>query len=370
MLDMYADLLDRFVTKVGRQVRRSPDSFPHVTENGRWRTTPDGSWTGGFWVGQLWWLWRLTGDPAWQKSAARLLTRLFSRKDAAQVDFDLGFLYRYSFALGYELTHKPEYRDVALTAADRLLTLAHPKNGLIYHVYPKRVLLHGSGTASSIVDVMMNLSLLWWAHEQTGAPLYYAAAVGHARQAMQSFVRPDGSTIQVVDLDIKTGTLLRRDTHQGHAPDSCWSRGQAWAIYGFWLAWEHTADELYRQTHQRLLAYWTDKALEDVVPPWDFCAPGESKRVRDSSAAAIVCAALARALNGQSGLCQNTLRSLTEAYLVPHTLDGVLAGGCAHYPDGWGVNEATVWGDYFLLEALLVAEKTISLTPEVGRGQA
>jgi unsaturated chondroitin disaccharide hydrolase len=85
-------------------------------------------------VGQLWWLWQLTGDPAWRQAAEGYLQRLDPRKDADQVDFDLGFLFRYSFALGHELTGEPAYCDVALGAADRLLTLVHPVNSLIYHV--------------------------------------------------------------------------------------------------------------------------------------------------------------------------------------------------------------------------------------------
>ena len=347
--------LDRFAKKVGRQVTKSPHSFPHVTEGGRWGTTPDGNWTGGFWVGQLWWLWKLTGDPAWRQAAEGCLTRLAPRKDALQVDFDLGFLFHYSSALGYDLTGEPTYRDVALGAADRLLTLVHPVNGLIYHVYPERVARHGPTTGSSIVDVMMNLSLLWWAHEQTSEKRYYDAAVGHSRQTAQWFVRPDGSTVQVVDFDVETGAFLRHDTHQGHVPGSCWSRGQAWAIYGFWLSWQHTGESLFRQMHDRLLAYWADNVSEDGVPPWDFDAPSESKDVRDTSAAAIACAALARAgrhTEWRSALHQSMLASLTGPYLAPDEVDGVLSGGCWHYPAGWGVNEATVWGDYFLLEVL------------------
>lgn len=88
MTDLHMDWLDCFASKVGRQVRKSPDCFPHVTQSGRWRTTPDGNWTGGFWVGQLWWLWKLTGDPAWRQAAEGYLTRLAPRKDAHQVDFE------------------------------------------------------------------------------------------------------------------------------------------------------------------------------------------------------------------------------------------------------------------------------------------
>ena len=349
------DWLEHFTRKVGRQVRKSPDSFPHVTQSGRWETTDDGVWTGGFWVGQLWCLWKLTGDPVWRQAAEGYMTRLAARKDAVDVDFDLGFLFRYSFALAYDLTGEPAYRDVALRAANRLLTLAHPVNGLLHHVYPGRAARHGPATASSIVDVMMNLRLLWWAHEQTSEKRYYDAAVRHSQRTAEWFVRPNGSTVQVIDFHAETGALLRRDTHQGYAPDSCWSRGQAWAIYGFCLSWQHTGESLFRDMYDRLLAYWVENLPEDGVPPWDFCAPSESKDVRDTSAAAITCAALAtagRCTEGSKALSQRTLASLIGLYLMPDPADGVLDAGCWHYPAGWGVNEATVWGDYYLLEVL------------------
>jgi hypothetical protein len=72
----------------------------------------------------------------------------------------------------------------------------------------------------------MNLSLLWWAHGLTGEQRYYDAAVRHSRQTAEWFVRPDGSTVQVVGFNAETGAFVRHDTHQGHAPDSCWSRGK------------------------------------------------------------------------------------------------------------------------------------------------
>ena len=55
-------------------------------------------------------------------------------------------------------------RKVSRGKQARLLTLTHPRNALIYHVYPQRVEQYGSNVASSIIDVMMNLTLLWWAY--------------------------------------------------------------------------------------------------------------------------------------------------------------------------------------------------------------
>jgi unsaturated chondroitin disaccharide hydrolase len=352
-------IIDCYARKILPKCTEEPVAFPHVTDRGKWVTTADGYWTGGFWVGQLWWLWKHTRDSVFRIAAEKHQALLAPRKDAAEVDFDLGFLYAYSFALGYELTGEVAYRQIALTAADRLLTLAHPRNDLIYRVYPQRVQQYGSDVASSIIDVMMNLTLLWWAYEQTGWEPYRRVAERHAHRSADWLVRPNGSTIHVVDFDVQTSELLRHDTVQGYRPDSCWSRGQAWAIYGFMQAYYYTRETAFLKTTHRLLDYWADHLPSDGVPYWDFDAPGGSRHVRDSSAAAIVCAALAQAycwgitLNETADrLYVQTIASLTERYLTPETADGVLTGGCFHYPADRGVSEATVWGDYYLLEAL------------------
>lgn len=49
--------------KIDRTLSRTRSrSFPHITERGRWQVTVDGSWTGGLWVGQLWWAYEHTGQ--------------------------------------------------------------------------------------------------------------------------------------------------------------------------------------------------------------------------------------------------------------------------------------------------------------------
>lgn len=348
----------QFVTKVNRFIRSDILEFPHITKDGRWVTTADGWWTGGFWVGQLWWLWKCTGDTAFRSAAERYLALLEPRKDAATIDFDLGFLYAYGFALGHRVTGEITYRRVALEAAERLLSLVHPATGLIYQVYPQRVVRYGAHVASSIIDVMMNLTLLWWAYEQTGDSRYRNVARQHAHKTAEWVVRPDGSTAHVVDFDAQTGQLLRLDTHQGYALDSCWARGQAWAIYGFLQAFHYTGEETFLKIFHRLLTYWTNHVPADGVPYWDFDAPPDSQHVRDTSAAAIVLAALAQARCWQTPILtadmleERTWQGLFQNYLAPDDEDGVLTDGCFHYPRGEGISAATVWGDYYLLEAL------------------
>ncbi|MBE9593035.1 MAG: glycoside hydrolase family 88 protein, partial [Proteobacteria bacterium] len=84
--------------------------------------------------------------------------------------------------------------------------------------------------------------------------------------------------------------MIKKTTYQGYNSDSCWSRGQAWAIYGFALAYKTSKDEIFLETSEKLSDYFIKNLPEDYVPYWDFDDP--EKSVKDSSAAAIACSGL------------------------------------------------------------------------------
>lgn len=95
----------------------------------------------------------------------------------------------------------------------------------------------------------MNLDMMYEATDFTGNPRYAAIANSQAEKSSDTHVRPDGTTFHVVNMDQKTGKALELMTAQGEFPfrtrkreqadgigyadDSCWARGQAWAIYGY-----------------------------------------------------------------------------------------------------------------------------------------
>jgi unsaturated chondroitin disaccharide hydrolase len=58
------------------------------------------------------------------------------------------------------------------------------------------------------IDLMMNLSLLFWASSRTGDLKYARIAARHARTSRFALVRPDGSTAQVADFNPDTGAFL------------------------------------------------------------------------------------------------------------------------------------------------------------------
>ena len=91
-----------------------------------------------------------------------------------------------------------------------------------------------------------------------------------------------------------TGEVRSRQTAQGYSDDSVWSRGQAWAIYGFAHCYKETGDRRYlEQALKTFRAIRDHKNMpSDKVPYWDFDAPGIPNEPRDASAAACIASAL------------------------------------------------------------------------------
>ena len=347
-------VLSYAIKKVDKNIKLK--DFPHITENGKWATTKDGYWTGSFCVGLLWYAYKITGDEKYRNEAYKWTKRLESRKNDRT--FDVGFLFYPSFVFGYEITGDEYLKETALEAANTLSTLFHEKASFVYNDFT----VNGKKAGRAIIDVMMNLPLLWWAYEETGIEKYYNVAYTHSKRTIEEFIRDNYTTVHVIDFDLETGEIIRKITVQGYSDDSCWSRGQAWAIYGFTLAYKYAKDELFLRTVENLAGYFIKNLSEDYVPCWDFDAP--KREVRDSSAAAIAASGLLdlSELRGKEEFREvaiNILNSLCNIYLSGKNEDGILKHGCFHKPENMGVDESLIWGDYYFIEAIMKVIKGV-----------
>jgi unsaturated chondroitin disaccharide hydrolase len=183
-------------------------------------------------------------------------------------------------------------------------------------------------------------------------------------------VRGDGSTAHEGIFDLETGEFLRQTTQQGYRGDSCWSRGLTWALYGFAACHEYSRDPRFLETAEACADYYITHTGADGMPPWDFMAPIESRRLLDTSAAAIAASGLLR-------LCRLTMDPMkghlyySTALLILKTLcqkhlgkvdkkwEGILKGGVYHIHKELGVDESVMWGEYFFVEALDEALKQL-----------
>jgi unsaturated chondroitin disaccharide hydrolase len=346
----------------GRQVRRlveaRPDFFPLYTAGGRWSHSGQAwtNWCEGFLGGQLWLLHEATGDEWWRGKAEHYCRLVEHRKDDRDVH-DLGFLFWPTWKKWYDLSGDPAANDVVV-AAGRTLALRFREKGAY--------LCSFVGPQSLFIDIMMNVGIIFYAAGECGDAELRRIADAHCLTTRRRLVRGDGSTAHEGVFDAESGEFIRQSTHQGWRGDSCWARGQAWALYGFARAHELTGDGRYLDTAQRCADYFVENAPDHGVPPNDFDEPAPALPY-ESSAAAIAASGmldLAR-LTKDPGRARRyeewSLRTLGTLmgpeFLADGTSawEGVLRHGIYHQRKGLGVDESTMWGDYFFLEALTKA---------------
>ncbi len=364
----YQEALDDCVAKTRENLGRL-DAFPHTTRKGRWRTSEHGRWTAGHWIGIVWLAYLQTGDPALREEAYRWAARLEPRQHDTSTH-DMGFLFYPSFVRGYRITGDRYFRDVALAAAHALASRFHVPGNYIQAWDESEDPIHRGRT---IVDTVMNLPLLLWAAEEQHEPALAEIATAVAETTARQHVRGDGSTYHVVDFDPDTGAPLRRGTHQGLHDESYWTRGQAWAIYGFSRVARMTARRDFHDVARRLADFFVRHVPPDSVPLWDFAASGPDEPW-DAAAGAIAADGLldlAVAAEGHDEASQRTDQAcaLLDALIarclseVHDGQQGLLLHATADRPRNSAVDESLIYGDHYFFESLLRVSAPTAIEP-------
>lgn len=330
-------------------------------------------WTTSFWPGVIWLAYQLSGDDAFRKAALSHVDSFTARvRDGVGLDtHDLGFLYTLACVWPWRLTGDATAQSAALAAADHLMLRFLEPAGIIQAWGD---LADPRQRGRTIIDSLMNTPLLFWASEVSGEPRYAAAGRRHAIQLREHILRPDDSTFHTFYWDPVTGEPLRGETEQGHADDSCWARGQAWGIYGFSLNHRYTGDQTLLVAARRCADYLLAHLPADQVPYWDLAFTDGSGEERDSSAAAIACCGLselaAQLPDGPQrqryeAAAQRILASLVDHYssVEDPSANALVLHGVYDKPKAVGVDEGTLWGDYFYLEALTRATRPGWVSP-------
>lgn len=342
--------------KAGGQLR-----FPRsVEKDGSLRLVAPRDWCSGFFAGSLWQLYGATRNPFWRKQAVRFTWPLESLQDYKGTH-DLGFMVYNSFGKAYELTGEQSYRDVVLQAARSLATR--------YNDTVKCIRSWSWGKDKwhypVIIDNMMNLELLFRAYQLTGEKRFYDIAVAHAQTTLKNHFRPDGSSFHVVDYDPSTGRVLRQMTYQGLNDASVWSRGQAWGLYGFTMAYRFAKKKDFLAQAEKIADFFFQQPglPADLVPYWDMSAPHTEQTPRDASAASIMASALyelsryvsAEKAQRYRNRADRLLHSLSTRYAAPQNgAQGfLLLHATGNHPAGDEIDTAINYADYYYLEALL-----------------
>ena len=358
-------------------VNESPESRAKREKNGWGELTnprnsePDGTlnlvpskdWTSGFFPGELWFLYEYTQNNFWKKKAQQH-TDILEKEKMNGSTHDMGFKVYCSFGNGYRLTQDEHYKEVLLQSARTLATRFKPAAGIIRswdHSTAKWV-------CPVIIDNMMNLELLFWATKESKDSTFYRIAVDHAKTTMKHHFRPDFSSYHVIDYDTITGQVLKKNTHQGFADESAWSRGQAWALYGYTMCYRETRLPEFLEQAENIEKYlFTHRNMpEDLIPYWDFNAPDIPNEPRDVSAATVIASALYElslydAEKGQryKDNADQIMDNLTKHYRATLKKDNgfLLLHSTGTKPTNTEVDVPIVYADYYFIEALMRKNK-------------
>lgn len=365
------DLLARIDRKYRQVAPRNACKIPYTTVNGHFDDWSSRGkiywWTNGFWGGLLWLLHDLTGDPAYRSIAVSIEEKLDENLMSADgMDHDSGFKWLLTAGVHYRFGRNEASRNRILLAASNLAGRFNLASGMIRAWNDPG---DGKKAGLAIIDCMMNLPLLYMASYMTNDPRFRQIAVCHADRAMSAFVREDGSVNHIVTFDPETGELTGTHAGQGMQEGSCWSRGEAWALYGFTLSYRHTKKQAYLDTACRIADYVLDHTPESGLLPVDY-DQGPTLDWEDDSAGAIT----ASGLLTLAGYCEGgkaeayraaalrLLRALADERFSDDPAVDYLISHCSAAYREKKHNYPIIYADYFFVEALMkVAGKSIFL---------
>lgn len=361
------------VSQLERMLLKWPANQPApiYTRNGVWHR-PEFIWTDwcpGFYAGMMWLAFERTGETKWKEAAEQYTRALEPRKFDRDVH-DLGFIFMPTVDRWYWLLEegdpiKERLADILITAAT-VQSFRWKDTGEDHYIYS----FHGP--QSLFIDIMMNIRLLFRAHQLGASGELFRRAIAHAKTTEKYLVQKrgerimdrEGSVIHEGIFNPARGEFRNLSTQQGYSPFTCWARGLAWAVYGFTDTFLFTGDRFFLETAERCAGYYLENTPADGVPFWDYGAPNIPDEPLDSSAAAIIAGAFWKLQNIDG--CQRGAKVYRDAALtILGTLtsdeflsasdpgcEGILRHGVYHRPMNWGVDESVMWGDYFFMEAL------------------
>lgn len=358
--DRVFELAEYQFAKMDEQLTET--TVPKSTRFGILVPSESKSWTSGFYPGSLWYTYLYTGNEEIKALAEKNTEKLYIETQVVR-SHDIGFMVNCSYGNAYRITGDEKYREPFINAAHLLATRFNPTVGLTlsWNVTPKRK----HWRYPVIIDNMMNLELLTKAHKLSGVDSLLNVALTHANTTMKNHFRPDYTTWHVVDYDPETGDIRMKVTHQGYADDSAWSRGQAWAVYGYTMMYREVSEPAYLAQAENIAKMLLERLPEDGIPYWDFDSPDAPDSQRDASAGAIMASAFIE-LSGYTAdkqlskalmkMAEKQIRTLaSDEYLAQPDRNGyfLLKHSVGSYPSDTEVNVPLTYADYYFLEALL-----------------
>ena len=314
-------------------------------------------WTNGFWGGIMWLLYQDTGEERYREIAGiseHKLEKCFDQYYG--LHHDVGFMYLPTAVADYRLTGNEEGRRIGMHAANLLAGRFNPV-GKFIRAWNQNEDNDTRGWA--IIDCLLNLSLLYWASEESGDPRFRQIAMMHADTVLANFVRPDGSVCHIVEFDPESGRMVKSYGSQGYGEGSSWTRGQGWAVYGFANSYTHTGKKEYLEAARKVADYCIANLPESGIIPVDFKQPPEPAWEDSCAACVIACGLLevARHVSDSEkekyeNAAVKILRAIAENRADwTENCDAIVQNctGAYHSPDH---HFTMVYADYYFIEGL------------------
>ncbi|MCR5331342.1 MAG: glycoside hydrolase family 88 protein [Lachnospiraceae bacterium] len=288
---MAEEIARRIVEKERIVAARSGEKIPYRTVDGIFDdnsgTDRIGWWTNGFYGGLMWLLYEYSGEDIFRQRAEGIEEKLDRNlMQYGGMDHDSGFKWLLTSVMDHKLCGNKDSKNRALLAAANLAGRFNPAGRFIRAWNDWSDSEIGQKAGWAIIDCMMNLPLLYWAGNETKDPRFTQIAMLHADTAIDAFVRENGSVCHIVCFDPSTGKRLGSLGGQGKEHGSSWTRGQAWALYGFAMSYRFTREKRYLETAGKIAAYVLGELEKWEYVPVDFWQEHDIDW-EDSTAAAI-----------------------------------------------------------------------------------
>lgn len=365
------EMAARITEKMRWVSEKNKEKIPYTTdENGDYDDRSDKSrswnaddglswWTNGFWGGMMWLLYLYTKEERYAE-IARIskdkMTECF--QTFLGLHHDVGFMFQPTAVADYRITGRSQAKTTALHAAALLAGRFNPAGNYIraWNDIPGST---DDTRGWAIIDCMFNISLLYWASEETKDPRFRHIAMMHADTVRKNFVRDDGSVCHIVEFNPETGEMVKSYGGQGYAEGSAWTRGQGWAVYGFMISYRHTGKKEYLETAKKVAEYCIAHIPESGIIPVDFCQP-EEPAWEDSCGACVIAGGLIELAEQAEGAekerylkyARRILQTIAETRADWGTdCDAIVQNCSASYHDKRH-HFTMSYADYFFMEAV------------------
>lgn len=365
------EMAARITEKMRWVSEKNKEKIPYTTdENGDYDDRSDKSrswnaddglnwWTNGFWGGMMWLLYLYTKEERYAEIARvseDKMTECF--QNFLGLHHDVGFMFQPTAVADYRITGRSQAKTTALHAAALLAGRFNPAGNYIraWNDIPGSI---DDTRGWAIIDCMFNISLLYWASEETKDPRFRHIAMMHADTVRKNFVREDGSVCHIVEFNPETGEMVKSYGGQGYAEGSAWTRGQGWAVYGFMISYRHTGKKEYLETAKKVAEYCIAHIPESGIIPVDFCQP-EEPAWEDSCGACVIAGGLIELAEQAEGAekerylkyARRILQTIAETRADWGTdCDAIVQNCSASYHDKRH-HFTMSYADYFFMEAV------------------